>query len=144
MTERTPNPNKWLTSRTKRIMDICVSAGALVVTSPALVVAVAAKYFEDFKNPFFHQARLGRGGETFYIHKIRTLHGTADHQTVGHGPHDKRATRVGGPLRKYAIDEIPQLWNILKGDMSLFGARPINEADQQHMRAALGDEAYQD
>ena len=128
----------------KRGVDIAGAACGLLVLTPLLaVVALAIKL--DSKGPvFFRQSRRGRGGSTFRIVKFRTMFTDAERQRFDlaglnevTGPlfkmrKDPRITRVGGFLRKTSIDELPQLWNVLRGEMSLVGPRPfvVHEADQ--------------
>lgn len=110
----------------KRVMDIALSAVALILLWPLfLVIAAAIKL--DSKGPvFFVQQRLGQNGSIFNIYKFRTMVDGA----IGMGSgiltdaHDPRITRVGAYLRKTSLDEIPQIINILKGDMSIIGPRP--------------------
>ena len=109
----------------KRIFDVIMSAVLLVLLSPViLVLAVWIKV--DSKGPvFFRQERITQYGRKFRIFKFRTMVNDADKKgslvTVGG---DSRITRVGAVIRKYRLDEIPQLWNILRGDMSVIGPRP--------------------
>lgn len=90
-----------------------------------LIAAIAVKV--DSKGPaIFKQERLGRGGRVFSIYKFRSMRVNAEHTGSGvySGKNDSRVTRVGKFLRASSIDELPQLWNILKGDMSFIGPRP--------------------
>jgi exopolysaccharide biosynthesis polyprenyl glycosylphosphotransferase len=110
----------------KRVLDIVVALCGLVVFACLLpVVALAIKL--DSRGPvFYRQERLGRGGRVFTILKLRSMREDAE---VGAGPRwaaarDPRVTRVGRLLRKTRLDEVPQLWNVLRGDMSLVGPRP--------------------
>lgn len=107
----------------KRAFDVVGAALALVVSSPALLAAAIAVRLSSAGPVVFRQDRVGRGGEVFQILKLRTMRtgpvGTA--VTVGADP---RITRVGRWLRSTKVDELPQLWNVLRGDMSLVGPRP--------------------
>jgi sugar transferase (PEP-CTERM system associated) len=110
----------------KRLIDIAVSAVALVLAAPLLgLCAMAIKL--DSKGPVvYRQERLGRNGRTFLVCKLRSMRHMAEKET---GPvwaqrEDDRITRVGRLLRKARLDEVPQLWNVLIGDMSLVGPRP--------------------
>ena len=105
-------------------MDLVVASLGLVVFAPLmLLLAVAIKL--DSPGPvFFRQERVGRGGRTFRIHKFRTMHVAAERQgqlTVGD---DDRITRLGRWIRARRFDELPQLIDVLKGDMSIVGPRP--------------------
>jgi exopolysaccharide biosynthesis polyprenyl glycosylphosphotransferase len=130
----------------KRAFDVVASALGLLVLAPVLAVVAAAIRLDTRGPVFFRQARHGRGGETFEIVKFRTMVDGAEAQRFdlaelnemeGGGPlfkikDDPRITRVGGRLRKWSLDELPQLWNVLRGDMSLVGPRPfvVHESEQ--------------
>lgn len=107
----------------KRCMDLLVAASGVVGLCPAAVV-IAVLIKADSPGPvLFRQTRVGRDGELFEIYKFRTLevgHDTTE-QTYNHSP---GVTRIGSLLRRSKLDEVPQLWNVLKGDMSLVGPRP--------------------
>jgi lipopolysaccharide/colanic/teichoic acid biosynthesis glycosyltransferase len=109
----------------KRLFDVVVSLAALLLLSP-LLLALAAWIRLDSPGPvFFRQVRVGRGGKTFRIHKFRTMVDDAPARgpqiTVGRDP---RITRAGAFLRARKLDELPQLIDVLRGDMSLVGPRP--------------------
>lgn len=109
----------------KRIFDITASAAGLLVLSPILVpIAIWVKI--DSKGPvFYRQSRVGRGNKDFGLYKFRSMQVGADRKgLITVGGHDPRVTRAGYYLRKYKLDELPQLINVLKGDMSLVGPRP--------------------
>jgi exopolysaccharide biosynthesis polyprenyl glycosylphosphotransferase len=109
----------------KRAFDIAVSALALVVLSPALLaVAAVLKATSPRESVFFRQERVGQYGRTFHIRKFRSMSTShlSDHQWMGDA--EARVTRFGGILRKTSLDEVPQLLNVLVGDMSLVGPRP--------------------
>lgn len=110
----------------KRATDVGGGVIGVVVLALAFVpVAVAIKL--DSRGPvFYHQTRTGRGGRPFIILKFRTMRTDAESGTgaIWAKPHDERATRIGAWLRRLHIDELPQFWNVLKGDMSLVGPRP--------------------
>jgi len=109
----------------KRFSDIIISFLALVVLSPVLIYFMI-KIKIDSKGPvFYRQERIGRLGKPFKILKFRTMYVGSENGTPQlSSANDSRITFVGRILRKYRIDEIPQFWNILKGDMSLVGPRP--------------------
>lgn len=107
----------------KRVFDVVVSAAALVVTSPALAVVAATIKATSPGPVFFTQERVGQYGRTFRIHKFRTMR--VDHGGLAvSGTGDPRVTRIGAILRKTKVDEIPQFYDVLRGDMSLVGPRP--------------------
>lgn len=121
---RPSHPN--LALALKRLMDLVVSASVLIVVSPFLA-AVAVLVKVSSPGPLlFWQERLGRNGETIRIPKIRSMRSseTSDFEWTA----EERVTRVGGFLRRSAIDEVPQLWSVLRGDMSLVGPRPERPA----------------
>ena len=109
----------------KRSLDFLLSLIGLIVASFLfLIIAVAIKI--DSKGPvIFKQKRLGKNGKEFYIYKFRTMVVNAEAGGVYSDNKDPRITRVGNILRKTSLDEIPQLVNILKGEMSFVGFRPV-------------------
>lgn len=110
----------------KRAFDISLSAVLLVVFSPLLLICAIAIKLEDGGEVFFRQERVGRGGATFYIYKLRTMRADAEkgNPLLCSGAEDERLTRVGRFFRQHHLDELPQLYNVLKGDMSFIGYRP--------------------
>ena len=120
----------------KRLFDIVASAGALTVLALPIGVVALLIYMEDKGNPFFSQVRLTKDGKPFKMYKLRTMCVDAEarfaevmkqNQTDGiafKNDKDPRITRIGGFLRKTSIDELPQLFNTLRGDMSIIGPRP--------------------
>ncbi len=109
----------------KRVVDVTVSAVALALLWPLGLVIAAAVTLGDGGPPFFRQERVGRGGRPFRMWKSRTMIVGAErgdrHLTVGGDP---RVTRVGAVLRRTKLDELPQLVNVLRGEMSMVGPRP--------------------
>lgn len=107
----------------KRATDVVLASAGLIVTSPILA-AVALAVRIDSKGPiFFRQERVGRGGKSFRIHKFRTMAHEAQGLAVSTSS-DSRITRVGAVLRRSKIDELPQLLDVLVGEMSIVGPRP--------------------
>ncbi|MCR4684066.1 MAG: exopolysaccharide biosynthesis polyprenyl glycosylphosphotransferase [Lachnospiraceae bacterium] len=106
----------------KRLMDISISLIGLILTSPLLLFAAIAIKKYDGGKVLFKQKRATVHGKVFEIYKFRTMRENAGNYSVK--DHDERVTKPGRFLRKYRIDELPQLFNILKGDMSLVGPRP--------------------
>jgi lipopolysaccharide/colanic/teichoic acid biosynthesis glycosyltransferase len=109
----------------KRAIDVAVSVLALLLLSPVLLAVAAAIAFESGLPVVFRQQRVGRGGAPFGINKFRSM--VKDAATIG--PYstasgDPRITRVGRFIRRTSLDELPQLLNVLKGEMSLVGPRP--------------------
>lgn len=107
----------------KRALDLTASAVGLVLVSPVLVTVCVAVKLDSPGPALFRQERVGRGGQTFWIHKFRTMRTNHDGRLVS-GTGDVRVTRVGRILRKSKLDELPQLIDVLLGDMSLVGPRP--------------------
>lgn len=107
----------------KRSFDLVASAAGLVVLSPVIAAAVAAATVDTREWGIFSQTRIGRYGVPFKIYKVRTMRTVHDGTTVT-TTHDARITPLGHRLRRWKLDELPQLWNVLKGDMSLVGPRP--------------------
>lgn len=109
----------------KRLLDIICSLLALVVFSPLWIVIALAIVIESRGGVLYRQSRVGRNNRDFTLYKFRTMRTGSDKKgllTVG--DRDSRVTRVGYFLRKYKLDEFPQLINIIKGDMSIVGPRP--------------------
>jgi lipopolysaccharide/colanic/teichoic acid biosynthesis glycosyltransferase len=110
----------------KRAFDVALSSIGLLVSAPLWGLIALGIKVEDGGPVFFTQPRVGRGGASFTAYKFRSMLVNADARTaLRAGAHDPRVTRVGTVLRATAMDELPQLWNILKGDMSFVGPRPL-------------------
>jgi lipopolysaccharide/colanic/teichoic acid biosynthesis glycosyltransferase len=109
-----------------RALDVVVAAAGLAVTSPLLAAAAVAIKLEDGGPVLFRQTRVGRDGTDFELLKLRTMVVDAERQGAGYAVDagDSRITRVGRILRKTSVDELPQFWNVVRGDMSLIGPRP--------------------
>ena len=110
----------------KRTIDVAGAAMGLTLASPVLAAAAVAIKLEDGGPVFYRQRRVGEHGEDFALLKLRTM--VVGAETSGAGwalnEDDPRITRVGRLLRRLSLDELPQLWNVLRGDMSLVGPRP--------------------
>ncbi|MFV0513652.1 MAG: sugar transferase [Jhaorihella sp.] len=135
-----PLPRGLYGAAGKRILDILLVLVSLPISLIVVAVAALALWAEGGQ-PFYRQQRLGRGGKLFSIWKLRTMVRDADTHLASYldaDPklrrewdstqklrHDPRITRIGGILRATSLDELPQLWNVLKGDMSLVGPRPM-------------------
>ena len=117
----------------KRLFDIVVSGAGLVVFAPVAAVIAAAIKLEDGGPVLFHQDRVGKDCKVFSALKFRSMIVDAERHTgaIQATVNDPRVTRVGRVLRATAFDELPQLWNIFRGDMSVVGPRPLRpgEAD---------------
>lgn len=111
----------------RRLIDIALSASCLIIFSPLLVFCALAIRLEDGLPVIYKQERIGLHGKPFMIYKFRTMRADSE----GNGipklleiPNDPRLTKVGRVLRKHHLDELPQLYNVLKGDMAFIGPRP--------------------
>lgn len=114
----------------KRLFDIVVSLFGLIVASPILIPVMVAVWLQDFHSPFYIAPRVGKGGGLFRMVKLRSMVIGADKTGVDStAAGDKRITKVGHFIRRYKLDELSQLWNVLKGDMSLVGPRPQVQSD---------------
>ena len=109
-----------------RIIDVVGATGALLLASPVLLACAAAIKAESRGPVFYRQVRVGRNNQPFEIVKLRSMRQDAERNTgpVFANQDDERITAVGRLLRKSRLDEVPQLWNVLRGDMSLVGPRP--------------------
>ncbi len=135
--EKASDNNRRVYWFVKRIFDIIMSSVAILILSPVFLIVALAIYIDDPKgSPFFVQTRVGRHGKKFKFYKFRSMVSNAEElfdqlkeKNEKDGPvfkmkDDPRITRVGKFIRKTSIDELPQLFNILKGDMSIVGPRP--------------------
>ena len=108
-----------------RFCDIVFSAIGLLLLSPLFLLVYILIRCESKGGGFYCQQRVGRDGRMFGLYKFRSMRTGSDKKgLITVGGHDSRITRMGYFIRKYKIDELPQLWNVLKGDMSLVGPRP--------------------
>jgi len=109
-----------------RALDVAAAGAGLLVASPLLAAAALAIKLEDGGPVLFRQIRVGQDGADFELLKLRTMVVGAEAKGAGYAVDrgDPRITRVGRLLRRTSIDELPQLWNVLRGDMSVIGPRP--------------------
>ena len=116
----------YLYSRRKRALDVALSGGALLVAAPVIAAAALAVRLESHGHPIYRQHRVGKDGHGFEVIKLRTMVSGAEHIGAGMAVDegDTRITRVGAFLRRTSIDELPNLVNVLRGEMSLVGPRP--------------------
>ncbi len=125
-----------------RALDVATSALGLAVASPILAAAAVAIKLEDGGPVLYRQVRVGKGGEDFELLKLRTMVVGAEKKGAGYAVDagDSRITRVGRILRRTSVDELPQLWNVVRGEMSLIGPRPTlryqveKYTERQHRR----------
>jgi exopolysaccharide biosynthesis polyprenyl glycosylphosphotransferase len=138
----------WLTRSSravKRLMDLTLSVIALVVTAPFLALLAVAIRLDSPGPVLFRQERIGKGGRPFMLYKLRTMTSDAEKQREqllarSNDPnwlllaHDPRVTRLGRWLRRLSLDELPQLWNVVRGEMSLVGPRPLIAAEDERVQ----------
>lgn len=108
----------------KRFFDIAISLFCLILASPILIVVTILLYFANNGKPFYFQERPGKNGKIFTIMKFKSMNDKTD-ENGELLPDVQRITKIGGFVRNSSIDEIPQLLNVLKGDMSIVGPRPL-------------------
>jgi sugar transferase (PEP-CTERM system associated) len=116
----------WLRTAVKRLFDLTASVVVLVLTFPLILVAAACIYLESGGPVLYRQERVGQGGRVFTIYKLRSMKNDAERDGAPRWAkaNDERMTRVGRIIRKLRIDELPQILNVLKGEMSFVGPRP--------------------
>ena len=109
----------------KRIFDFILALIGLIISSPILIPVIFLVWIQDWNSPFYIAPRVGKDGKQFKMLKLRSMIVNADKSGVDStSSNDKRITGVGRFIRKYKLDEVSQLWNVLIGDMSLVGPRP--------------------
>lgn len=157
--QRTPLKKNIFYRAAKRVMDTVCSAIGLVLLSPLFIVIMILIVAEDGSPAIYKQKRIGKGGREFSIYKFRSMYKDADkiHEKMKadmgvtevsfklSDSEDPRITRIGRFIRKTNIDELPQLWNILCGQMSIVGPRPLavyEYEDEQKMYEGRFDERY--
>ena len=114
----------------KRSLDFVISFIGLICFSPILLFVSILVWSKDKKSPFYVPPRVGKKGKIFYMVKLRSMVVNADKAGIDStGNNDKRITPIGQIIRKYKLDELTQLWNVLRGDMSLVGPRPNVKAE---------------
>jgi sugar transferase EpsL len=108
----------------KRGLDLILSISSLILFSGVFLLIALAIKLKDKEPVFFKQPRPGKNGKIFYIYKFRTMKGLRD-ESGNLLPDEERLTKYGKLLRRLSLDELPELWNVLKSDMSLVGPRPL-------------------
>ena len=118
--------NPYLLSRRKRALDLAIAGVLSVVSAPVVALAALAVRLESPGHPIYRQRRVGLHGHAFEVYKLRTMVSGAERMGAGLAVDegDTRITRVGAVLRRFSIDELPNLVNVLRGEMSLIGPRP--------------------
>jgi exopolysaccharide biosynthesis polyprenyl glycosylphosphotransferase len=127
----------WLRSG-KRVMDVLLSLAGMALAAPVMLAGIAAIALSSDGPIFYRQRRVGRGGRVFTLPKLRSMKPNAEQETgpTWAGERDSRATPIGRFLRRTHLDELPQLWTVLRGEMSLVGPRP----ERPELQARLVDE----
>lgn len=124
----------WANSRAKRILDLGAAAAIMLVSLPFLAMAAAAVCIAEGRPVLFQQERVGRGGEIFVLYKVRTMHDDgAPPVTDSISTGSAAIFPLGAFLRRVKLDEVPQLFNVLRGDMSLIGPRPLPPAVEESL-----------
>ena len=129
----------------KRAMDLTIASLMLLLAAPVMALVALVVKLDSRGNVFFAQERVGRGGRRFRLYKFRTMVSDAEQRraellTESTDPdwlrlaRDPRITRVGGRLRRWSIDELPQLWNVMRGEMSMVGPRPLIPAEDERIQ----------
>jgi lipopolysaccharide/colanic/teichoic acid biosynthesis glycosyltransferase len=110
----------------KRAIDVAISLPLVLATAPLVAVLALAVRLESAGSPIYRQTRVGKDGALFDIYKLRTMVDGAEFTGAGLAiaAGDPRVTRLGALLRRYSLDELPNLWNVLRGEMSIVGPRP--------------------
>ena len=109
----------------KRLLDVLFSLSGLILLSPLIIYSAIRVKMDTTGKVFYKQKRVGKHGREFYLYKFRTMHANSDKvDLLTYGGDDPRITPFGSFLRKYKLDELPQLFNVLRGDMSIVGPRP--------------------
>ena len=110
----------------RRALDLAIAVPAAIITAPFVAVLALAIRLESPGHPIYTQTRAGRSGERFQIYKLRTMVRGAEFTGAGLAIQegDDRITKVGLFLRRYSLDELPNLWNVVRGEMSVVGPRP--------------------
>jgi exopolysaccharide biosynthesis polyprenyl glycosylphosphotransferase len=129
----------------KRAMDLTIASLMLLLAAPVMALVALVVKLDSRGNVFFAQERVGRGGRRFRLYKFRTMVSDAEQRRAellaeSTDPdwlrlaRDPRITRVGGRLRRWSIDELPQLWNVVRGEMSMVGPRPLIPAEDERIQ----------
>ena len=116
-----------------RALDLTIAGIGWIVSGPAIALLAVAIRLESPGHPIYRQTRVGRDGALFSIYKLRTMVAGGEFTGAGLGIQagDDRITRLGALLRRYSLDELPNLWNVLRGEMAIVGPRPTVEVQVQ-------------
>jgi lipopolysaccharide/colanic/teichoic acid biosynthesis glycosyltransferase len=127
----------------KRALDLLIAGAGAILSAPLVALLALAIRLESPGHPIYRQSRVGKDGKLFEIYKLRTMVRGAEFTGAGLAIQegDDRITRVGAFLRRYSLDELPNLWNVLRGEMSIVGPRPTLEVQvlqyTEHQRRRL-------
>lgn len=133
----TPHQPAWeIEQALVRVVDVVLAFVALIVLSPVMLIMALAVTIDDRGPALFGQRRVGRDDRDFTMYKVRTMRVDADERWVA-SDDDSRITRVGAVLRRTSLDELPQLFNVLRGEMSLVGPRPEMQEYAERFNAQL-------
>ncbi len=127
----------------KRALDLLIAGAGAILSAPLVALLALAIRIESPGHPIYRQARVGKDGKLFEIYKLRTMVRGAEFTGAGLAIQegDDRITRIGNFLRRYSLDELPNLWNVLRGEMSIVGPRPTLEVQvlqyTEHQRRRL-------
>jgi sugar transferase (PEP-CTERM system associated) len=128
----------WATRLAKRAVDIVLAVIVLILAAPFMAIVALAIHFDAPGPILYRQERVGENGRVFTLYKFRSMRVDAEHGTpVWARDHDDRVTRVGRFIRLVRLDELPQLWNVLRGDMSFVGPRPERPYFVEQLAAAI-------
>ena len=131
---------RWMKQHSLRACDVAIATAALVILSPLMLLAALAIKLDSAGPAIFRQRRTGLNGREFMIYKFRSMSVTEDGPKIVQAcEEDPRVTRVGRILRQSSIDELPQLLNVVRGDMSLIGPRPHAVAHDQYYADAIAN-----
>jgi lipopolysaccharide/colanic/teichoic acid biosynthesis glycosyltransferase len=121
-----PRSSQSLTSASVRALDLVIAAPLAILTAPVVAALAVAVRLESPGDPIYTQTRVGRDGRLFEIYKLRTMVSGAEFTGAGLAiaAGDDRITRMGALLRRTSLDELPNLWNVVRGEMSIVGPRP--------------------
>ena len=126
----------------KRVFDVVMSVTALCLLSPLLGAVALLVFLDDGAPVIFRQQRVGLGNELFVLYKFRTMHRETGNRAQNEIKAQARYTRTGRFLRALSLDELPQLWNVLRGDMSFVGPRPLIPEEDKVRQLRLRANVY--
>jgi lipopolysaccharide/colanic/teichoic acid biosynthesis glycosyltransferase len=121
---REATPSSWVDSSAKRVLDLVLASLLVVLTSPVMILAGMAVKLTSSGSLFYRQQRCGKDGQPFYVMKLRSMRHSQGAGLTLTAENDPRVTPVGRVLRRWKLDELPQLLNVLRGEMNLVGPRP--------------------